>query len=131
MDAVEYCLQQGLKDGMTPEEQAKRLPFRLIHAQMATPELIERMKKLPLVLDIQPTFLMTDLHWIEDRVGKERAEENLRAALAAFFGIEGEIGLCDIEENQIAEAFQSRRDPSGYGRISRGRLSSRREDIRV
>ena len=73
LDAVEYCLQQGLKDGMTPEEQAKRLPFRIIHAQMATPELIERMKKLPLVLDIQPTFLMTDLHWIEERVGKERA----------------------------------------------------------
>ena len=40
---------------------------------MATPELIERMKKLPIVLDIQPTFLMTDLHWIEERVGKERA----------------------------------------------------------
>lgn len=73
LDAVEYCLAQGLKDGMTKEEQAKRLPFRIIHAQMATPELIERMKKLPLVLDIQPTFLMTDLHWIEDRVGKERA----------------------------------------------------------
>ena len=70
---MEYCLQQGLKDGMTPEEQAKRLPFRIIHAQMATPELIERMKKLPIVLDIQPTFLMTDLHWIEERVGKERA----------------------------------------------------------
>ena len=58
---------------MTPEEQAKRLPFRIIHAQMATPELIERMKKLPIVLDIQPTFLMTDLHWIEERVGKECA----------------------------------------------------------
>ena len=47
---MECCLQQGLKDGMTPEEQAKRLPFRLIHAQMATPELIERMKKLLLTL---------------------------------------------------------------------------------
>lgn len=73
LDAVEYCLSQGLKDGMTKEEQAKRLPFRIIHAQLATPELIERMKQLPLVLDIQPTFLMTDLHWIEERVGKERA----------------------------------------------------------
>lgn len=41
-------------------------------------------------------------------VGKERAEERLRAALAAFFGIEGQIELCDIEENQVAEAFQRR-----------------------
>ena len=31
------------------------------------------MKKLPIVLDIQPTFYCTDMHWIEDRVGKDRA----------------------------------------------------------
>jgi len=30
------------------------------------------MKKLPIVLDIQPIFLCTDLHWIEDVIGKER-----------------------------------------------------------
>ena len=70
----EALLACGLKDGMTPEEQAKRLPFRLIHAQMLRRSLIERMKKLPLCLDIHaPHSLMTDLHWIEDRVGKERA----------------------------------------------------------
>lgn len=74
LSAVEYCLEQGRKDGMTQEEQNMRLPFRIIHAQMATPGLIERMKKLPVVLDIQPVFLMTDLHWIEERVGKKRAE---------------------------------------------------------
>lgn len=125
MDAVEYCLQQGLKDGMTPEEQAKRLPFRLIHAQMATPELIERMKKLPLVLDIQPTFLMTDLHWIEDRVGKERA------ALSYLWKTYLDAGLimaggsrCAGGELQSLDGHLRRRDPSGYGRISRGRLSS-------
>ena len=46
LSAVEYCLEQGRKDGMTQEEQNMRLPFRIIHAQMATPGLIERMKKL-------------------------------------------------------------------------------------
>ena len=73
LTAIEYTLEKSRQHGMTAQEQADRDPFRIIHAQMATPELIERMKKLPIVLDIQPTFLMTDLHWIEERVGKERA----------------------------------------------------------
>lgn len=30
------------------------------------------MKQLPLVLDIQPIFLCTDLHWIGERIGTER-----------------------------------------------------------
>lgn len=60
---------------MTEREQKDRLPFRIIHAQLATPELIERMAKLPLVVDIQPSFFLTDLHWIEDRIGEKRAKE--------------------------------------------------------
>ena len=59
---------------MTEEEQKARLPFRLIHAQMVNEEQIARMKKLPLILDIQPVFLNTDLHWIEERIGPERAK---------------------------------------------------------
>lgn len=48
--------------------------FRLIHSSVLTPGILERMKKLPLVLDVQPSFVSTDLPWIEKRLGKERAE---------------------------------------------------------
>ncbi len=48
--------------------------FRLIHAIVPTPSLIERMKKLPLILDVQPEFLSSDLDWIEKRLGKDRAK---------------------------------------------------------
>jgi len=41
---------------------------------MVTIEQRRRLKSLPVVLDIQPVFLCTDLHWIEDRIGKERME---------------------------------------------------------
>ena len=41
-------------------------------------------------------------------IGKENAADKLRKALAAFFGINDGIELCDIEQNQISEAFQSR-----------------------
>lgn len=44
---------------------------RLIHATMLNKDLIERMKGLPLILDIQPSFVTSDFPWIIDRLGKE------------------------------------------------------------
>ena len=48
------------------------LPIRIIHAQVVRPDQIKRLKRLPVVLDIQPVFLCTDLYWIEQRLGKRR-----------------------------------------------------------
>lgn len=45
---------------------------RLIHAQILTEELIERAKKLPIILDIQPRFVATDFPWIIERLGEDR-----------------------------------------------------------
>ena len=73
LTGVEYALAKSREHGMTEAEQANRDPFRIIHAQMANPDLIERMSKLPIIVDIQPIFLATDLHWIEERVGAKRA----------------------------------------------------------
>lgn len=74
LTAIEETLRVTREKGMTEEEQKQRLPFRIIHVQMVNDKLIERMKKLPLVLDIQPVFLGTDARWIEDRIGSERAK---------------------------------------------------------
>jgi len=46
--------------------------FRIIHAQLINENLLERMKRLPLVVDIQPSFVSSDLHWIKDRLGENR-----------------------------------------------------------
>ncbi|WP_017726570.1 amidohydrolase [Halalkalibacterium ligniniphilum] len=45
---------------------------RLIHVQVARPDLIERMKKLPVILDLQPRFVVSDFPWVEERLGSER-----------------------------------------------------------
>ena len=74
LTAIEETLRITKEEGMTQEEQDARLPFRVIHVQMADKETIDRMAKLPLVLDMQPIFLNTDLHWIVDRIGPERAK---------------------------------------------------------
>ena len=46
--------------------------FRIIHAQLINESLLERMKRLPLVVDIQPSFVSSDLEWIKDRLGENR-----------------------------------------------------------
>ena len=53
-----------------------KLPFRIIHAQYVKKNHLERLKKLPVILDIQPLFLSTDLHWIADRLGPERVKDS-------------------------------------------------------
>lgn len=48
--------------------------FRLIHVLGINKELIERCKKLPIMFDVQPKFLSSDVHWAEDRLGPERSK---------------------------------------------------------
>jgi len=78
LTAIEYTLRKSREHGMTEAEQRDRDPFRIIHAQMATDEMIARMTKLPVVLDLQPVFLETDLHWVAERIGAERAAYSYR-----------------------------------------------------
>ncbi|MCA1065956.1 amidohydrolase [Rossellomorea sp. AcN35-11] len=49
---------------------------RLIHAQILRKELIERIKDLPLILDIQPRFVASDFPWVIDRLGEENMKYN-------------------------------------------------------
>lgn len=46
--------------------------FRMIHLALLSDELIERIKKLPVVIDMQPLFIPTDLKWVGSRVREER-----------------------------------------------------------
>ncbi|WP_078391951.1 amidohydrolase [Shouchella patagoniensis] len=50
----------------------KAMRDRLIHVQVARPDLIERMKRLKLIVDIQPRFVVSDFPWVENRLGTER-----------------------------------------------------------
>ncbi|AKG34038.1 amidohydrolase [Paenibacillus durus] len=48
------------------------LPDRFIHAQVLNAALVERMRALRLIADIQPRFVASDFPWVLDRVGEER-----------------------------------------------------------
>lgn len=45
---------------------------RLIHCSVLRSDLIERMKKLSVVLDLQPAFVPSDFPWVIDRLGIDR-----------------------------------------------------------
>ncbi len=44
----------------------------IVHCQITTMKLIERIKELDIIVYIQPIFLDYDLHIVEDRVGYKR-----------------------------------------------------------
>ena len=118
LSAIEYTLKTTKEKGMTDEEQKKRLPFRIIHVQMIDDDLLERMKKLPLVLDIQPIFLCTDLHWIEDRIGKERLKGSFALKTMEKVGLIQTGGSdCPVETYEPLKgiyAAVTRQDMEGY-----------------
>lgn len=74
LQAIEYTVAKCLEDGMTMEEIWAGPKFRIIHAQLIHEDQLERFKKVPVIFDIQPVFLNTDLHWIEERIG-DRAKD--------------------------------------------------------
>ncbi len=76
LDAIDYVLKNADQSKYFKDDQQKRLPFRIIHAQIVNKDQLERMKKLPIILDIQPIFLTTDLYWIESRLGKARIKNS-------------------------------------------------------
>ncbi|GAE25836.1 exoenzymes regulatory protein AepA in lipid-linked oligosaccharide synthesis cluster [Halalkalibacter wakoensis JCM 9140] len=49
---------------------------RLIHVQVVDDTLIERMKKLPVILDLQPRFVASDFPWVMERLGEERIKQS-------------------------------------------------------
>lgn len=63
----------GLIEKYPPPEGMKD---RLIHGQIMRPDLIERLKGLPFIIDIQPLFVSSDFPWVIDRVGQKRAKES-------------------------------------------------------
>lgn len=62
LDLIEkYPVEEGKKD-------------RLIHVNVLRDDLVERMKKLPVILDIQPLFVPSDFPWAKERLGASRMQ---------------------------------------------------------
>lgn len=101
LTAIEHT-RARLKAAGWSASQIDALPkFRIIHAQLATPDLIRRMQKLPLVLDVQPAFFLTDMHWVHERLGPARMENGylwrtyMESGLLLTGGSDAPVEPCD------------------------------------
>ena len=47
--------------------------LRIEHAQVTTPQEIARFKELKVIASMQPSHLLTDMRWAQDRLGPQRA----------------------------------------------------------
>ncbi|MFB4163034.1 amidohydrolase [Alteribacillus sp. JSM 102045] len=65
--ALEYAV-ESLEEHPVPRGKKDRI----IHAQITPPDLIDRLKKLDVVLDLQPRFVLSDFPWVKERLGTTR-----------------------------------------------------------
>ncbi|WP_226673565.1 amidohydrolase [Rossellomorea aquimaris] len=67
---------ENVVDAVLEEPSVHGRRDRLIHAQILRKELIDKIKGLPLILDIQPRFVASDFPWVIDRLGEENMTYN-------------------------------------------------------
>lgn len=74
----------------------------IVHCQITTMELIDRIKELDIIVYIQPIFLDYDLHIVEDRVGYKRSLESyiwktmLNKGIKLCFGSDAPVDSADV-----------------------------------
>ena len=77
------------------------LRHRVVHAQITRPDQLPRFWSQDVVADIQPKFVTTDKLWVEERVGRERAQHSycwasmIRSGVACAGGSDGPVEPLD------------------------------------
>jgi predicted amidohydrolase YtcJ len=61
--------------------------LRVEHAQVTTPQQIQRFKDLKVIASMQPNHLLTDMNWAESRLGPKRAEHSYAWAEFLRYGV--------------------------------------------
>lgn len=91
---------------------------RIVHCQITSRQNLDRMANLNIAADIQPIFVPTDLHFVERRVGKERAATAYAWKTMQQMGIRTAGGSdCPVEScNPLwgIHAAVTRQDRNGY-----------------
>jgi predicted amidohydrolase YtcJ len=78
LDAIAYAeLRYNWRNQNSPERRrANQLRFRIEHDQVIGLDQIHRFAELGVIASIQPSHLLTDMHWAESRLGPERARNS-------------------------------------------------------
>jgi predicted amidohydrolase YtcJ len=76
LNAFAEAEKQAREKGIKALDGSKNYRLRVEHAQVTNPQLVARFRELNVVASMQPSHLLTDMHWAEARLGKQRAEHS-------------------------------------------------------
>jgi predicted amidohydrolase YtcJ len=60
-------------DGVKAQDGSDTFRLRVEHAQVTNPAQVDRFRELNVIASMQPSHLLTDMHWAMSRLGPERA----------------------------------------------------------
>ncbi len=89
LDAFAVAEKAARHENVNAPDGSDDFRLRVEHAQVTTPGQIERFKELNVIASMQPSHLLTDMGWAEDRIGAKRAATSY--AWASF--ISGGVAL--------------------------------------
>jgi predicted amidohydrolase YtcJ len=69
--------------------------LRIEHVQVTNPAQVTRFRELKIIASMQPSHLLTDMHWVDSRLGKTRAAHSYAWAELANHGIRLAFGSDD------------------------------------
>ena len=73
LDAFAEAEKAARADGVKARDGSDNFRLRVEHAQVTNPAQVERFRELNVVASMQPSHLLTDMHWAMSRLGPQRA----------------------------------------------------------
>jgi predicted amidohydrolase YtcJ len=73
LDAFAVAEKAAREQNVKASDGSDDFRLRVEHAQVTSAEQIERFKQLNVIASMQPSHLLTDMRWVEDRIGAQRA----------------------------------------------------------
>jgi len=73
LTAFAQAQQDARASGIKGPDGTGNFRLRVEHAQVTNPQQVARFRELNVIASMQPSHLLTDMHWAEARLGKQRA----------------------------------------------------------
>jgi predicted amidohydrolase YtcJ len=73
LDAFAEAEKAAHANGIKAQDGSDNFRLRVEHAQVTNSEQVERFRELSVIASMQPSHLLTDMHWAMSRLGPERA----------------------------------------------------------
>jgi predicted amidohydrolase YtcJ len=73
LDAFAEAEKAAQADGAKAQDGSDNFRLRVEHAQVTNPAQVERFRELNVIASMQPSHLLTDMHWAMSRLGPQRS----------------------------------------------------------